>query len=754
MSSAASPLSAFHLIGDRSGLDPVEAGLRGLRPALFGNYQALDQLRYDFPVVLITEPDDGIWAKSLSDIVDDILRQIAEPGQEGEETRRQVLSLEQIIRSLVASGQKGSLSLFWEAARRRLPGADSGTTTDNVNTKLQQAGSLLGFDGEIMDCDHSLAEALVSCAWKVSEAHKSEKLRRRVERLAQKLSDILQVDEMNSPGSREASLLESAMGSGNQTVFDFQAMARVLRTAPLAEPMPAQKRSRIQAAIRVFTEQRFVALTGKSATEKETYRFAYHDCATALAKFRERLPMMASLVKAISVAQLEIENRYDETRHDEFFNGFDESRLGPGDMELFPSYLLCLNSTEETDQAAILEVLRLGLPFKIVAQTDDILFDDVIGNGRLSFGSRSQQLARMATGLENVFVLQAASSSLYCLKNSIMHGLASDRAALFSVYSGSAQGAYRAEGHSSTANPDIPNYLLAAAATESRLFPCFVYDPAAGSGQTARYHLEGNPQANRDWPSHPFRYEDASHGNRSDVLAFTFLDFVATDPRYAERFACVPQEDWNAEMIPASDYLELNAGQKTSKVPYLQLIDQDNILHRAVFDDRLIDAARRCRDTWHSLQELGGINNSHVAVALEEAQRLWDQEKEELNSQVSSPAAITTVTAAEVPDSAAVTQAAAPAVAAVVEEPEPSSDDPWIETIRCTTCNECTELNDRMFNYNEDMRAYVADPDAGTYRELVEAAETCQVAIIHPGKPRNPDEAGLEELMVRAELFM
>jgi hypothetical protein len=58
-----------------------------------------------------------------------------------------------------------------------------------------------------------------------------------------------------------------------------------------------------------------------------------------------------------------------------------------------------------------------------------------------------------------------------------------------------------------------------------------------------------------------------------------------------------------------------------------------------------------------------------------------------------------------------------------------------------------------MFAYDEDKRAFIADPDAGTYREVVAAAETCQVAIIHPGKPRNPDEPGLEELMERAEPF-
>ena len=47
-----------------------------------------------------------------------------------------------------------------------------------------------------------------------------------------------------------------------------------------------------------------------------------------------------------------------------------------------------------------------------------------------------------------------------------------------------------------------------------------------------------------------------------------------------------------------------------------------------------------------------------------------------------------------------------------------------------------------MFAYNDNKQAYIANPDAGTYAQLVEAAESCQVSIIHPGKPRNPDEPG------------
>ena len=58
-----------------------------------------------------------------------------------------------------------------------------------------------------------------------------------------------------------------------------------------------------------------------------------------------------------------------------------------------------------------------------------------------------------------------------------------------------------------------------------------------------------------------------------------------------------------------------------------------------------------------------------------------------------------------------------------------------------------------MFVYNDNMQAAIADADAGTFRQLVEAAESCQVAIIHPGKPRNPKETNLGELVLRAEPF-
>ncbi len=87
------------------------------------------------------------------------------------------------------------------------------------------------------------------------------------------------------------------------------------------------------------------------------------------------------------------------------------------------------------------------------------------------------------------------------------------------------------------------------------------------------------------------------------------------------------------------------------------------------------------------------------------------------------------------------------------EEDELSFDEPWIDTAACTTCDDCISINKMMFAYNDDKQAILKDPRAGTYADLVEAAETCPAKCIHPGKPLDPNEPGLDELMARAEPF-
>jgi ferredoxin len=195
-------------------------------------------------------------------------------------------------------------------------------------------------------------------------------------------------------------------------------------------------------------------------------------------------------------------------------------------------------------------------------------------------------------------------------------------------------------------------------------------------------------------------------------------------------------------MVPAGEGLGREATGRPDTIPCLLMVDREDRLQKVIVDDRLMREARRCRDLWHSLQELGGVNNSHAARSLAREQLAREEEaKREAKAAEREPKPV------------AVAPAAAPGEAPATTAPEKPSDDPYIDTASCTTCGECTQLNDKMFAYNENQQAYIANPDAGTFAQLVEAAESCQVAIIHPGKPRNADEPGLEDLIARAEAF-
>jgi pyruvate-ferredoxin/flavodoxin oxidoreductase len=101
---------------------------------------------------------------------------------------------------------------------------------------------------------------------------------------------------------------------------------------------------------------------------------------------------------------------------------------------------------------------------------------------------------------------------------------------------------------------------------------------------------------------------------------------------------------------------------------------------------------------------------------------------------------------------AVVSTTAAPAPAPADDDDDLALD-PWIDTELCTTCNECTNLNGQMFAYNDAKQAYIKDANAGTFQQIVKAAESCPAEIIHPGTPLDPDEPDLEKWIERAERF-
>ena len=721
----------FHLTGKRASdaLDAIED--LELRPALLARYRDLTRLRYDFPVVLVDAGPDGAFVRALSEIVDEMLRKVAPRGVDGEGLRKHVLAVEREIRRLVAGGVSGGLADLWEQAVQEGK-VGEGTALARY---LADAGASLGVDGEVLECDSSMPRRLFTHAWRVEQERKARRFRSELNRLIVKLNDALRADFVKSEAGSRPESLKASLGDRHQGLFDFEAMSRLVSRATHGAPLSDARRNRIERVLATLRSQRFFAPAVESAAprpESLAFGFAFDTAGEVLAAFRERLPSMIELTKAMAIAELEVDGRYAEASHDAFFATFDEGAIGPDDLARFPDYLVCLKGGSAAADVPLMELLSSGVPVKVLVEVDDVLEDASLGRGNFAFGARNVQIASMALGLTDTYVLQSSSSNLLRMRQAIERGLATAGSALFSVFS-PARGAR-----------GLPVYLVAAAAMQSRAFPAFVYDPSAGPDLADRFSLQDNPDPGSDWTGADFEYADAGLQRVQERLAFTFVDFLACDPRHSRHFARLPYAAWGDALVPVADWLTQPDASGTGRVPYLLAVDVENALQKVVVDERAIQAARRCRETWHRLQELGGVRSSHAERLLARERAAWEQKQ--------SAEAETRVAAAAEPVVSAEAAAAAPAVA---EESEParSPDEAYIETIRCSSCNECTQINDKMFAYNGNKQAYIADVSAGTFRQLVEAAESCQLGIIHPGKPRNPKEPGLEELLERARAF-
>lgn len=722
---------AFHLTGRMAQGEFAALASSDLQPAIFAGYRDLTALRYDYPLVLVR--DDKQPVQSLSGVFDDALKAIATDG-DADRLRKHALHIEREIRKLVAEGSAGSLKKLLDAAVARV-GGKGDELMQNSASRLRAA---LKADGEVADCDRTTPFRVMRHLWEIGQDRKAKAFRADLNKLIMKLSDILNAEFVRSKEGQSAERLRASIGLVHQSAFDFNALSRMLNDSAHDVPMPEGRRQRVRGLLSVLRAQRFYAAAGegdKLIGVGEPYSFIFDTCSGAVAAYRERLPKMIELAKAIAIARLETAGEYSEARHDTFFAEFGVNGLDPAELALFPDYLICLRAAElpAADSELVLQALAAGMPIKVLVQTDDLLEQSPIGDDVLVSGLRNRELTSAAMSSGTSYVLQASASSLFQLREQLVRGLDFAGPALFSVFSG-ASGA------------SIPAYLSAAAAAESRAFPAFIYNPSAGTDWAERFSLAANSQLDLDWPAHRLDYEDADLQLVSENLAFTAVDFAACDPRCAKYFAKVPREKWDADMVPVSEFLARAPKDLTEKVPCLSMVDRDNRLQKVIVSDRLVREARRNIEAWRSLQELGGVHNSHAAILLERERKIWaEQAKPAVEAQ---PAASVSAPAAAAP--AAV--AAAPAVAETA--PEKSPEEPYIETPRCTTCNECTQINDKMFGYDSNKQAYIINPDAGTYRQLVEAAENCQLSIIHPGKPRNPNEPGLDELLKRAEPFL
>ena len=253
----------------------------------------------------------------------------------------------------------------------------------------------------------------------------------------------------------------------------------------------------------------------------------------------------------------------------------------------------------------------------------------------------------------------------------------------------------------------------------------------------------------------------------------------------------VPTGYESADLVAVDQYLDSEKELVERMVPYVWGIDDQGVLVRLVVSRALIFACRDRLNYWHTLQELAGIKNFYVeeaidriieeqraAIETERKQLLKEHEAQlesvrseaageamgqlvdvlmgaDLSGVVGGGSQLATMPAKAPAETEVPTEevAAAEPVAEEEAEEELSFDEPWLDTAMCTTCDDCMGVNKMMFVYNDDKQAIIKDAKAGPFADLVAAAEICPAKCIHPGKPLDPNEQGLDELIARAAPF-
>ncbi len=507
----------------------------------------------------------------------------------------------------------------------------------------------------------------------------------------------------------------------------------------------------------------------------------------AMGIFEGHMVKMADGFKAIRMAELEIAGKYDKQESDHFFKYFDWHQFSEEE------YLLCPPVVTVGGDGAMYDIgfqnlsrsIMSGMPLKIL-----ILDTQVYSNtgGQACTSGFTGQISDMAPyGKEwkgkterrkEMSLISMAHRTTYTLQSSIAHpnhliegyidGLNYRGPAIFNIYA-VCQPEHGVADDAATMQSKL--------AVEARAYPLMTYDPREDDTWEKSMSLKGNPDLDNDWTTYELKFVDEYGIEDTMTVPLTFADWAMTEGRFQKHFKFVAPSKWTDDMVPLHEFIDLDHDEMAENTAYVHAVHpESNTLVRVAIDPEIVHATIGRRNFWRTLKGLAGLDKIVIDVEAIAAQAKAEMASgiasnlmnmvsgksadgaTDVNALAAVLAAAPAASAPQVP----VPTVAAPAGKTAAASPVAKAEQPaaagghdavWIETPDCTTCDECVDINPKIFKYNDDKKAIIIDPTAGTFEDIVKAAEKCTAVIIHPGTPWNPDEKNLAKLIKRAEKF-
>lgn len=448
----------------------------------------------------------------------------------------------------------------------------------------------------------------------------------------------------------------------------------------------------------------------------------------AMGVFEGHMVKMATGFKAIRMAELELEGKFDAKKHDEFFRYFNWRHFSDEEFLLCPPVVAVGGDGAMFDIGFqnVSRVLMSGKPVKIVI-VDTQVYSNTGGQACTSgftgqvadmseYGKAFQgkeeirkEMCLIAMAHRTSYVMNGCISNTSHLIEGFIRGLNARRPALFNVY---------APCMPEHGIPDDVAKQQAKLAVESRAFPLYRYNPDKGRTFKECLDIDGNPAKEQDWPTYSLNYVDGENKPQKMTIPLTFADFAVTEGRFRKQFKKAPADTWNENMLPIAEFIELPAEERKGKYPFVWVVDKKHTLGRLIVAEPLVKASEERRDFWTMLRSFIAGDKSGV-----DAEKIAQTAKDEVIKKLSA-------TLAELSGGAA-PAASAPAA------PKASGGNGFapasVDASECTGCGICVEMNPKVFGWNAEKLATVVDPKGAAYKDIVKTAESCPSQAIKPG---------------------
>ncbi len=485
----------------------------------------------------------------------------------------------------------------------------------------------------------------------------------------------------------------------------------------------------------------------------------------AMGLFEGHMAKMAEGFKVIRMTEKELSGGYNAHKDKEFFTHFNWQDFSDEEYLLSPPVVSVGGDGAMYDIGFqnLSRMMMSGVPIKVMV-LDTQVYSNTGGQACTSgFVSQISDMApfnKQWKGKEEIrkeisliaaahrtsYVLQSSPSHTSHLLEGYIEGLNSRRPAVFNIYA-----VCPPEHGVADDSADRQSKL----AVESRAYPLFKFNPDKGSAFEECIELNGNPAINEDWPRYTLNYKDSNNKDAKLEVALTFADFAATEGRFRKHFHNIPESKWTDNMLPVDEFIELDLDEQETATPYIWTVNNKQQLIRTGVSKELALSAIERRDFWRQLKSLSG--HEHIMDKEEIIQQTRREMAQNLTNNLLSMSGASGVgsnaSAMHLLDSGNNFKSAASnsggASAAASGDYEPV----WVESPECTACDDCIAINSDIFAYNDQKQIIVANPRAGSYKDIVKAAEKCSAECIHPGTPFNPNEAGLDKLLKRAEKY-